>query len=122
MNTKLILLSASTATIVVILVFLTAGGLLSPQQFGTACLTLMALGVLVWCILSRPAPIDADIHARSGALVPRSKKSNLILLVGLSFWLIFFLWVTRGDYWLSRLAGATVLILLLIGAVMRIRN
>ncbi len=122
MNTKLVFLSASAATIVVILVFLTARGLLSPQQFGTACLMLMAVGALGWYILSRTASIHADIQARSGALVPRSKKSKLILLVGLSFWLIFFLWVTRGEYWLSRLAGATVLILLLVGAIVRIRN
>lgn len=90
MNNKLVFLSVGTGTIVVILAFLAAAGLLSPQTFGIACLSVMALGVLVWCILSRSTPIDADIHARSGALVPRSKKSKLILLVGLSFWLTFF--------------------------------
>ena len=122
MNTKTGFLTGGTAAIVVILAFFAAAGRLPPQKFAIGCLSVMALAVLVWCILLRSTPTHADIRARSAALVPRSKKGKLTVVAGLLCWLIISLWVTRGEYWLARVAGATILSLLLIGAVIRARK
>ena len=122
MNAKLVFLSGGTAAILVILAFLAASGRLPPQEFAIGCLFVMAVAILVWCILSRSASTHPDVHARSAALVPSSKKGKLIVVAGLSCWLMISLWVTRGEYWLARAAGTAILSLLLIGAVIRARE
>jgi hypothetical protein len=123
MNTKQVFLSGGTAAIVVILAFLAAAGRLPPQKFAIGCLSIMTLAILGWWfILLRSKPTDADIRAKSAALVPRSKKGKLTVVAGLLCWLIISLWVTRGEYWLARVVGAAFLSLLLIGAVIRARK
>jgi drug/metabolite transporter (DMT)-like permease len=103
-----------------LLVLLSVEGRLNPQTFAISCVIAMALAVVIWTVLLKRTnrPVQSPDEVASAGPRNVSKKKALQVAVLLLFLMAAF-WMTRGGPWVPRLIGASVLVLLITGTVLR---
>jgi drug/metabolite transporter (DMT)-like permease len=103
-----------------LLVLLSVEGRLNPQTFAISCVIVMALAVVIWTVLLKRAnrPVQSPDEVASAGPRHVSKKKALQVALLLLFLMAAF-WMTRGGPWVPRLIGASMLVLLITGTVLR---
>jgi hypothetical protein len=93
---------------------------LNPQTFAISCLIVMALAVVIWTVLLKRANrmFKAPMKLPLVVLANVSKKKALQVALLLLFLMAAF-WMTRGGPWVPRLIGASMLVLLITGTMLR---
>jgi hypothetical protein len=91
-------------------------GVITLRIFAWLCLFLMTgSGVVLYRLLRTALPTSGPANPN---WILNLRKRWYVLAAGL-LWLIFALWISRGDPWLPRLVGVSVFLLLIIGITAR---
>ena len=115
-NVTSLVMALATASAVAILVILLVRGVLGPQGFALCGIVVMVVATGIWFLLLRRTRIDAST-ARARNQPRRNRR--VLIVAGLAIFLPLSLWTTRGGPWIQRLIGASFLIALLVGNLLR---
>jgi hypothetical protein len=110
--------SVVTAIAVAVLVLLVITGAMNPQGFAIGCVVVMSVSAITWFILLKRGGGRTDSFNTTGASkVQSSDKTKYVRVAVLLLLLVASFWITRP--WAPRLIGASVLVLVLIGTIVR---
>jgi hypothetical protein len=103
-----------------LLVSLLIGGRLNTQTFATSCLIVMVVGAIIWGALLRRSGRPVGVSGAVSSVGPRNvSKKKALQVTFLLLFLIAVFWMTRGEPWIPRLIGASMLILIITGVALR---
>ena len=86
---------------------LEVAGIVTPRGFAILCLVAMMIASIVFYRVLKTAASALAPNERGAGL---SKRKRWYVLSAALLWLVFATWLTRGEPWLPRLVGATVVI------------
>jgi hypothetical protein len=109
-----------TALAIAVLVILMIREILAPQAFALCCVVVMVIAAAAWFLLLRSAKGTSQVESTMDSVRMQTHgKSKIFIVAGIVIFLPLSLWMTRGGPWLPRLIGASFLIALLIGNLLR---
>jgi hypothetical protein len=82
-------------------------GIVAPRVFAIFCLVAMVVaGIVSYRVFKSTASLPSLTDER-----PRlSERKRWFVLAAVSIWLVLAFWLTRGEPWLPRLVGASVVL------------